>query len=125
MSEAGSKPIGQQRAIGFWILITIVTFFVATLFWSYKTHEELFNHRGQGLGAGVGLLVAWLTGHLATAFIIPNEVAALYEEDGREAPFTWKIGFWILLPIIGSYIWFSTVQGALNEFWGSKGAPAP
>jgi len=42
-----------------------------------------------------------------------------------EAPFTWKIGFWFLLPIVGNYTWFRTVQGTRNYFWGSKGAPAP
>ena len=124
MSEAGSKPIGQQRAIGFWILITIVTFFLAAIFWTYKTHEELFNYRGQGIGAVLGAVIFWFAGPV-TFFLVPSEIVALYKEDGREAPFTWKIGFWFLLPIIGTFIWFNAVQGALNDFWGSKGAPAP
>ena len=32
-------------------------------------------------------------------------------------------GLWFLLPLIGSLIWFIQVQGALNRYWESKGAP--
>jgi hypothetical protein len=124
MSEAGGKPIGQQRATGFWIIITILTFGIAAIFWTYKTHEELYNHRGQGLGAMLGAIIYIFAGFL-TFFLVPNEVISLYEEDGRAAPFTWKIGFWFLLPLIGGIIWFKAVQGALNDYWGSKGALAP
>ena len=34
-------------------------------------------------------------------------------------------GLWVLLPLIGPIIWFVQVQGALNEFWRSVGAPGP
>jgi hypothetical protein len=29
----------------------------------------------------------------------------------------------VLLPIIGQFVWFIKVQGALNRYWESKGAP--
>jgi hypothetical protein len=124
MSEATAKPIGEQRSIGFWILITIVTFGIAAFFWTYKTHGELFGYRRQGLGGILGTVIYFFANFL-TYFIVPSEVAKLYTEDGRAAPFSWKIGFWFLLPIIGNFIWFNSVQGALNQFWDSKGAPAP
>jgi hypothetical protein len=28
-----------------------------------------------------------------------------------------------LLPLIGNIVWFVKVQGALNRYWESKGAP--
>ncbi len=118
-----SKSIGQQRSIGKWILLTIVTLGFASYFWTFMTHDEVQKYRGQGLGAGLGLVI-YFQFCPATWFILATEVASLYAEDGRPAPFTWKIGLWVLLPIVGAIIWFSTVQGALNEFWGSKGAPA-
>ncbi|PZC49736.1 MAG: hypothetical protein DK306_000496 [Chloroflexi bacterium] len=124
MSNAVSQAVGQQRAIGTWIIITILTFGVAAIVWTYKTHLELFNYRGQGIGGMLGAVIYIFAGFL-TFFLVPNEVIKLYEEDGRAAPFTWKIGLWFLLPLIGGFIWFNSVQGALNEFWGSKGAAAP
>ena len=31
-------------------------------------------------------------------------------------------GFWLLLPLIGSIVWFVKVQGRLNDYWRSLGA---
>jgi hypothetical protein len=55
-------------------------------------------------------------------FTIPNEVKNLYERDGRESPVSAIWGLWFLLPLIGNIIWYLKVQGALNDFWRSKGA---
>ena len=57
-------------------------------------------------------------------FMLPTEIQAIYEQDGRESPMTWKVGLWILLPLVGVFIWVWKCQEALNDFWVSKGAPA-
>ncbi len=31
-------------------------------------------------------------------------------------------GLWLLLPIVGAFVWFFKVQGALNRYWEGKGA---
>jgi hypothetical protein len=53
----------------------------------------------------------------------------MFKQDGREAPFSGWTGLWLLLPIIGAFVWFIKVQGALNEYWETKAsssvAPAP
>ena len=120
---AGSPPLGNQRSVWKWILLAIVTLSFATYFWTFITHDELQQYRRQGLGAGLGFIIYFLFSP-ATFFILPTEIAALYTEDGRPAPLSWKIGLWFLLPLVGNIIWFMSVQGALNDFWGSKGAPA-
>ena len=48
----------------------------------------------------------------------------MYAGDGQPKPITGWSGLWILLPIIGWFIWIAKVQGALNRYWESKGAPA-
>jgi hypothetical protein len=59
-----------------------------------------------------------------TFFVIPSEVRYMYEDlDGGQSPVRGIHGLWILLPIIGPIIWFVQVQGALNRYWESKGAP--
>jgi hypothetical protein len=55
-------------------------------------------------------------------FIMPNEIQRAYERDGRESPVSALWGLWFLLPLIGQLIWYVKVQGALNDFWVSKGA---
>jgi len=36
------------------------------------------------------------------------------------APFSGWTGLWLLLPIIGAFVWFIKIQGALNRYWESK-----
>jgi hypothetical protein len=33
-------------------------------------------------------------------------------------------GLWILLPLVGWFVWIVKVQGALNRYWESHAAPA-
>ena len=47
---ANSGPLGQQRGIAFVILISLITFGIYTLYWDYKTYEEMKQHTGDGLG---------------------------------------------------------------------------
>jgi hypothetical protein len=57
-----------------------------------------------------------------TWFLIPSEVGKMFEADGRAAPFTGWTGLWMLLPLVGIFVWFIKVQGALNRYWESKPA---
>ncbi|MEP7225491.1 MAG: hypothetical protein ABI783_11100, partial [Actinomycetota bacterium] len=71
-------------------------------------------------------LVIYIVVGMVTWFLIPSEVGKMYKLDGREAPFSGWTGLWLLLPIIGAFVWFIKVQGALNRYWESKpAAPAP
>ena len=44
-------PLGCPRGIAFAILITIVTLGIYTLYWVFKTQEEVKEHSGIGVGA--------------------------------------------------------------------------
>jgi hypothetical protein len=114
---ANDGPLGQERSVGFGIFIYIITLGIYGLYWTYMTFDELKRHTRQGLGGGLGLLIGFLTGGIATWFIAPSEVAKMYTADGREAPLSGATGFWMLLPVIGPFIWFSKVQGSLNTYW--------
>src|SRR5215208_1338178 len=121
--QSPTGPVGQPRGVGFGILMSIVTLFIYTYYWSYKTFEELKQHRGgQGIGGVLGLILMFVGGSVAIPFFAGSEVGQMYAEDGREKPVTGKTGFWILLLIIGGIVWFVKVQGALNRYWESKGA---
>ena len=114
-------PLGKPRGIGFAILISIVTLGIYTFYWVFKTQEEVKEHSGIGIGGVLGFVVYLLVSPV-TWFLIPSEVGKMFKADGREAPFSGWTGLWILLPIVGAFVWFFKVQGALNRYWESKAA---
>ena len=116
-------PVGQPRGIGNSILLAIVTLSIYTFVWTYKTHEELKRHAGSGVGGAVGLVI-YIVFSPATMFIIPSEIGQIQLRAGVPQTVKGTTGLWILLPIIGSIVWFVKVQGALNDYWTSQGATA-
>lgn len=119
---------GNTRSVGLSILWFILTLGIYSFFWVYRTFDEMKRYSGQGLGGPLGLVI-----YLACVFVAPiavaitgvfvsSEVQNLYERDGREAPHTGLWGLWLLLPIVGPFIWFIPTQRSLNEYWVSKGA---
>jgi Domain of unknown function (DUF4234) len=116
---SNSGPLGQPRGIGFGILLFIVTLTIYGYYWVFKTQDEVKNHSGQGVGGVLGLVI-YIVVSPVTWFLVPSEVGKMYQQDGRTAPFTGWTGLWLLLPIIGAFVWFIKVQGALNRYWESK-----
>jgi hypothetical protein len=106
---------------GLTILLMIVTCGIWGIFWTYRTNEDLKKYNGDGLGGVLGIVI-YLLLSVVLMFTIPNEIKNMYERDGREPTVSAIWGLWFLLPIIGHIIWYLKVQGALNEFWASKGA---
>jgi uncharacterized BrkB/YihY/UPF0761 family membrane protein len=119
-----SGPLGQPRGIGFAILIFIVTIGLYSLYWVFKTQEEVKEHSGIGVGGVLGLVI-WILVSPVSWFLIPSEIGKMHQADGREPPFTGWTGLWFLLPIVGGIVWFVKIQGALNRYWQSKAGEAP
>jgi hypothetical protein len=122
-ASSNTGPLGQQRAVGFGILMFIITIGFYGWYWAYKTHEEMKQHTGEGLGGVVGLVI-WILIGFVSIFVIPSEVGKMYRRDGREPPVTGWTGLWVLLPLAGGIVWFVKVQGALNRYWESKASQA-
>ena len=118
-TASNTGPLGQPRGIGFGILLFIVTFGIYSLYWVFKTQEEVKNHSGQGVGGVLGLVI-YIVVSPVTWFLVPSEVGKMYTQDGRPAPFSGWTGLWLLLPILGAFVWFIKIQGALNRYWESK-----
>ena len=129
MSTQGSNtgPLGQRRGVLFVLLISLITFGIYTIYWAYKTHEEMKQHTGEGLGGVLGLVV-WIIVSPVSAFVIPSEVGKMYNRSGRASPITGWTGLWffpfgiLLIPLI---VWFVKVQGALNQYWESAAMTSP
>jgi hypothetical protein len=120
---AAAAPVGQHRGPWFVALIGIVTLGIYWIYWYYKTGEEVKRYSGEGLG-GVLWLVIGIVISIVMWFVAPSEVGKLYSREGQQQPVSGKTGFWMLLPLVGYFIWTIKVQGALNRFWASKGGAA-
>ena len=125
-SSGNTGPLGQPRGIGFGIFMYVITLGLYSLYWVYKTEEEMGKHTGEGLGGVLGLVI-WILISAVMGFVIPSEIGKMYQKDGREPPMTGWTGLWFFpggILIIPAIIWFVKVQGALNDYWESKGATA-
>jgi drug/metabolite transporter superfamily protein YnfA len=119
-----SGPLGQKRGIGFGILMIIVTLGLYGWYWAFKTHEELKQRTGEGLGGVLGLVI-WILITPVNAFVIPSEIGKMYAGDGKQPPVTGLTGLWLFpfgIFIIPAVVWFVKVQGALNTYWDEAGA---
>ena len=116
-------PLGRPRGILFVILISIVTLGIYHLYWVFKVFDELKQHTGEGIGGVLALVIAIVIG-IVNAFVLPSEIGKMYARDGRTAPMTGWTGLWLLLPLVGWFVWIVKVQGAMNRYWESKGAAA-
>ena len=120
----GTGPLGQVRGTGVAMLLCIVTLGIYSLVYYYKTHEEMKQHSGDGVGGVLGLVLALFIG-IASPFILSSEVGRLYERTGRAKPVSGVTGLWAILGwliLIGPIVWFVKTNGALNAYWRSLGA---
>ena len=106
------------------ILLTIVTLGIYGLYWQYTSFKELKEYSGEGIGGGLGLALAIFIG-IVNVFLLPMEVGHLYKREGREEPVSALTGFWVLLPLVGWFVWLVKTQGRLNDYWTTHGATAP
>ena len=120
-SSQNHGPVGRPRGVLFVILLSIVTFGIYHLYWVYKVFEEMKQHTGEGIGGVIGLVIA-LVINPVNFFVMPSEIGKMYRGDGRGAPLTGWTGLWVLLPILGWFVWTVRVQRALNRYWGLETA---
>jgi hypothetical protein len=111
-------PKGKPRPIALSIILAFLTLGIFTLFWTYRTHQEIKAYSGAGLGGPIGLLIyVFLTP--ATGFLLAGEVRTMCDTYDRPCRVSALTGLWLLLPLIGALVWFDRVQGDLNGFWAT------
>ena len=114
MDEIWYKP-------GLNILLTIVTCGIWAIVWSYKTHDDLYKHNGDGINGVIALIIA-IFASFVIMFTVPMELEKAYQRRGWQSPESPMLGLWFLLPIIGNFIWYLKIQRALNAYWVAVGS---
>ena len=112
---------GAFYSAGLSILFFVLTCGIWGIFWTYRTNEDLKRYNGDGLGGALGAVLYFFVSPVVM-FTIPSEIEKMYQRDGRQSPVSTLWGLWFLLPVIGHFVWYLKVQGALNDFWMSKGS---
>lgn len=117
----GGGPVGKQRNGIAVVFLSLITLGIYWLVYIFKTSKEIKNNSGIGVGPGVALVIALFVG-IVTPFLLAHDVAELRRRGGHEAKVSTATGLWIILPLLGIFIFEAKVQGALNEYWQSQGA---
>jgi hypothetical protein len=118
-AASDTRPVGQPRSIGLCIVLFVVTFGFYGWYWSYKTHEEIKQHSGEGVGGVLGLVI-WILVSFVSAFLIPSEIGKMYSREGQPSPVTGWTGLWLVpfgIFLVPAIVWFVKCQGALNRHW--------
>ncbi|MHB8463779.1 MAG: DUF4234 domain-containing protein [Acidimicrobiales bacterium] len=117
-----SRPVGKVRAPLTVVLLSIVTLGIYGIYYEYAVFKEMKDYSGNGIGGGLAVLFAIILSGIPNIFLMPAEVGNLYAAEGQPKPVQGTTGFWILLPLLGGFIFLWKTQGALNRFWEAHGA---
>ena len=121
-----SGPLGQPRGIGFGILLFIITLGIYSLYWVFKTQDEVKEHSGDGVGGVLGLVI-WIV--VVARQLVPDPLRDREDAPSRRARGALHGVDRALASCFRSseaIVWFVKIQGALNRYWESKAAaPAP
>lgn len=121
MYQGPSGAVGTPRGIGVSILLAIVTLGIYTYVWTWRTHAEIKDHSGIGVGGPLGFVIYFIISPV-TFFLLPSEVGQMVSRTGQPSRVSGITGLWIVLPLIGVIVWFVKVQGQLNDYWRAAGA---
>ncbi len=72
-ASAGPGPVGKHREIWACIGLSIITLWICTFAWVWKTQEEVKRRSGDGVGGWLGLVISMVISPV-TLFLIPAEI---------------------------------------------------
>jgi hypothetical protein len=114
----GSVKVRSSLAV---IVFSLITLGIYHLYWIYQVYRELKETTREGIGPVLGLVLAIFV-DVVNWFVLPIEIANMYERSGQRPPVSAITGLWVLLPFVGWIVWLVKVQGALNREWERLGA---
>ena len=117
------RPTGKIRNPVVVILLTIVTFGIYGLYWHYAMFKETNEFNNEGISGVFGLIITIICA-IVSYFLLPAQVGNTRKSAGLPEGVSALNGLWILLPIVGIFIWIVQTQNAANGLWESQGVTA-
>lgn len=116
-------PIGSTRSPLVGILLWFVTLGIYTFVWAFKTGREIRQHSGIGLGgATFAFLFIPYVGWIITMIVIGSDVKDMLQRSGQHSRVGGVTACWVLLPVLGLFVWYVRVQNQLNDYWRAEAA---
>ena len=109
-------PVGKTRRWYVVALLMCVTVGLYAFVWLYRVFQEKRAYTGEGTEGIVAVVLA-VGAPMLPAVLLPLEVGRLYERADEVRPVTWSTGLWLLLPVLGFFVWLYRVQTAMNDYW--------
>ena len=119
-AAGGWGPPGQIRNWGTVAILSIITCGIYAIFWQYYVFRDNKEFSGEGVGGGIAVIFAIFIG-IVNIFLLPAEEGNIYAKAGQEKPVSGVTGFWVLIPLVGWFIWLYKVQNAINTRWEQMG----
>jgi hypothetical protein len=113
-----TRPVPQS--IGKQIGLSVITLGFYGIYWAYKSHEDIKQEVGDGVGGVIGAIIYTFVG-VITWFLLPLEIKKMYEAKGMASPVGAGTAFWILLLAVP---WYVKCQSALNAYWAATATDA-
>jgi hypothetical protein len=108
----GGQKIGLAQPVGTIFLLTLVTCGIYFYYWIYKTAEDLKLRTGHGHGGVATLLLSFV---IVGPFLLSQAIGDAQEARGRPRTVSWTTYLWVLIPIVGIYIYLTKVEPVLTE----------
>jgi len=113
-----NKIAGKIRSPGLVLIFFTATVGLYSLIYHFFLLKELKDWRGKGLSPYIYFIFP--ISIIILPWLIPFYIGKMYEEDGQDKPVSGITGFWIMVPLIGFFIWIFKIQNKLNYFWSYK-----
>lgn len=112
-----ARPLGKVRSPWVVIGLTLITFGIYGVYWWYVVFDEVHEYRYRRGPSGVLALILCFLFSIVLPFLFGDAVENAERETGRQTTISALTGCWILIPLLGWFIFVVRAQTTINKLW--------